>query len=247
MNANENLRCKYCSKIYEDPITLPCGDNLCKQHIDEMISNNSTKFFFCPLCKRKNLNQNFEVNKLIKNFIESNLHKFEVDPKFKIIYENFKAQIENLEKILKDPENLIYEEINELKMKVNLDRVKLKSEIDKLADDLIQQLESYESLFKAEYKANIHLDNYNRLLESAKKQLKEYEQCLNFFSTTCEERNEKCLQIEKITIDLQPKITELKQNLFSNTSLTYMPMHKLYRQTQSKLESFFGKLIIKVI
>jgi vacuolar-type H+-ATPase subunit I/STV1 len=193
------------------------------------------------------LNQNFEVNKLIQNLIESNLHKFEVGPKFKTIYENFKTQIENLENILQDPENIIFKEINELKMQVNLDRIKLKSEIDSLADGLIQQLESYETRFKAEYKTEIHLENYNELVKSSRKQLNEYEHCLNLFSTTSEERNEKSSQIERITVDLQPKITELKQNLFSNTSLTYMPMDKLYKQTQSKLESFFGKLIIKVI
>jgi hypothetical protein len=49
--------------------------------------------------------------------------------------------------LLKDPENFIYEEINELKRKVDLDREKSKKEIDELANDLIQQLESYETTF----------------------------------------------------------------------------------------------------
>ena len=238
MNAKEHLTCSYCNEIYKQPIALLCGDTICKQHIDELISNNSTNKFTCPLCNKESLNQNFVVNKLIQNLIESNLHKFEVDSKFKKIYENLKTEIGNLEKILKDPENIIYEEINELKRQVDLDRENLKGEIDSLADGIIQQLESYETRFKAEYKENIHLENYNALVQSSRKQLNEYEQCLNLFSTTSEERNEKSLQIEKITVDLQPKITQLKQSLFSNISLTY-------RSSNSK--DLFGKLIIKVI
>ena len=240
MNAKEHLTCSYCNEIYKQPIALLCGDTICKQHIDELITNNSTNKFTCPLCNKESLNQNFVVNKLIQNLIESNLHKFEVDSKFKKIYENLKTDIGNLEKILKDPENIIYEEINELKRQVDLDREKLKSEIDSLANGLIQQLESYEKKFKAEYKTEIGLQNYNGLVESSRQQLADYEKCLNLFSTTYKERKEKSLQIEKITVDLQPKITQLKKSLFSKLSIIYNPF-------SSNTKDLFGKLIIKVI
>jgi hypothetical protein len=136
----------------------------------------------CPLCNKENLNQKFCVNKLIEDLLENDLSNLEVDSKFKIIYDNLKAEIGNLEKILKDPENVIYEEIKELKRRVDLDKEQLKSHIDTLANGLIQQLESYESRFKAEYKANVDFDYYNDLVESSKKQLAEYENCLNLFS-----------------------------------------------------------------
>ena len=238
MNANENLRCKYCNEIYKDPVALTCGDSICKHHIEELISSSTSNKFNCPLCNRENLNQNFCVNKLIQDLIENDLQNLEVDSKFKKVYENLKAEIANLEKILKDPENIIYEEIAELKRQVDLDRERLKSEIDELANDIIQQLESYETRFKAEYKTNVDLEHFNALIETSKKQLEEYEKSLNKFSTTYKARKEKSLQSENITIDLQPKITELKQNLFSNTSLAYRP---------SNSKDLFGKLIIKVI
>ena len=39
MNIKEDLTCKYCREIYKNPITLICcGDNICKQHIEELIS-----------------------------------------------------------------------------------------------------------------------------------------------------------------------------------------------------------------
>ena len=172
--------------------------------------------------------------------IENNLHKFELDPQFKKVYESLKAQIRNLEAILKDPDMVIYEEIAELKRQVDLDREQLKSQIDEIANDTIQKLESYEAKFKAEYKAKIDLKHYNQLLESSAKQLSEYETCLNLFSTMHNERKEKSKESEEITKNLKPKIIELKDLLFSNLILRYNPM-------QNNIKNLFGKLIIKVI
>ena len=53
-----------------------------------------------------------------------------------------------------------------------------------LADDLIQQLESYESKFKAEYKANVDFKYYKALIESSRQQSTQYEEFLNLFSTS---------------------------------------------------------------
>ncbi len=98
--------------------------------------------------------------------------------------------------LLKDPENYIYEGIGELKRQVDLDREKLKKEIDELANDLIQQLESYETTFKKKYKSNIDLEHYYGLIESSRKQLDEYEKCLNLFSVENDQREQKCIESE---------------------------------------------------
>ena len=240
MNIKERLTCKYCNNIYKDPITLTCcGDNICKQHIEELTSTNTSNKFKCPLCDEENVKQNFKVNKLIQDLLESNLHKFDVDSKFKIIFDSLKTEIHNLEAVLKDPENIIYEEINELKRQVNLDRENLISQIDKQAKDLIQQLESYETRFKTEYKTNVDLQHYNSLIQSSKKQLEEYEKCLNLFSSTYKEKKEESLQSEKIIKVLQPEIAELRNKLFSYLSLTYKPF-------KGNMEDLYGQIIIKV-
>ena len=77
MNIEEKLTCAYCYQIYKDPITLTCcGDNLCKQHILDLISDNSSNRFPCPLCNEQNSNQNLKINKLIQNFVvEIKLHE----------------------------------------------------------------------------------------------------------------------------------------------------------------------------
>ena len=86
MNIKEELTCKYCNEIYSNPIMLSCcGENICKQHIDELIllSSPNTNKFTCPLCNEENANQNFCVNKLIERLLEKELHKLQIDTKYK--------------------------------------------------------------------------------------------------------------------------------------------------------------------
>ena len=239
MNIKEKLTCNYCNEIYKQPVTLACGDTICIEHIDKIISSDSGKRLICPICNQEHVNQNHSVNKLVEALLQIEIHKFELDPKYELIFNNMKREIQNLEKVLKDPENFIYEEINELKRQVDLDRENLKSEIDELADDLIQQLESHEKQFKADYKTNVDLEYFNVLVESCRKQLNENERCLILFSSKNEERKEKCIQSEVTINKLQPKIKELKDKLLADLKITY-------HQAEIKKQNLFGKLIIRV-
>jgi hypothetical protein len=139
MNIKEELTCKYCNQIYNIPVTLACGDSLCKHHIDELISNNSSNILECPLCNETNTNHDFKVNKLIEKLIKRKLHEFKLNSKHEAVLNNLKIEIEKLALLLKDPENFIYQEFDELKRLVDLDREQMKIEIDKLANELIQQ------------------------------------------------------------------------------------------------------------
>ena len=207
MNIKEDLTCKYCREIYTNPITLICcGDNICKQHIEELISisKNSCNRFMCPLCDEENSNQNLNVNKFIQKMVENELHKFKIDAKYKEAVENFNKEIQSLETLLKDPESFIYEEINELKRQVDLDREILKSQIDKLADDLIQKLDFYMDKFKNEHK-DIDFSRYESLVESSKNELLEYRKCLDLFSVESEKRDQHSKESKLIIKQLEQK------------------------------------------
>ena len=80
---------------------------------------------------------------------------------------------------------------------MDLNREDLNSKIDTLADDVINQLGSYEGVFKQEYKSKFAF--YDGLLESTRKQLAEYEKFLNLFSVTNEERERKTKESIDIT------------------------------------------------
>jgi chromosome segregation ATPase len=240
LNIKKKLECKYCNEIYKQPITLVCcGNVICKQHVQELLSKSSSNKFTCPLCYQENTNQNFNVNTLLQELLEIELHEFKLNPKYVKTLNNLEVDIKNLESILKEPQSYIYEEINELKRKVDLNREELKSQIDKLADGFIEQLKSYETRFKSEYESNVDFDYYNNLVESSKKQLAEYEKCLNLFSVEIEKRDEKYQESEALIGTIQPKIKELKEQLFSNVSIKY-------QHTEVNIENVFGKLIIQV-
>ena len=240
MNIKEQLTCKLCYKIYKDPITLACGCNACKHHIEEVISNSSSKKFMCPICNEENVNQKLNINRIIENMVENELYKFEIDSAHKLILSSFKKEIANLEALIRYPENIIYEKIGDLKLKVDLEREEMKNEIDKLAVGLIQQLETFENNFKAEYKTHIDLEHYNGLFELSRKQLEEYEKCLDLFSSKKEERDEKSRHVEQLVNKLRSDIAEAENSLFANRSITYKPSGIASRD-------LFGQLLIKVI
>ena len=240
MNINSELTCKYCNTIFNEPIMLACGENICKHHLEELISNKSSKTFTCPLCNEENAtNQQFVVNKIIQRLIKIELHAFKLDPKYVNMLNSLKVEIEKLAAILNDPKNYIYEEISKLKRQVDLDRENLKIQIDEQADNFIQQLESYEKRFKAEYKANVNLQYFNGLVESSRKKMIEYEQCLIMFSTESHEREAKYNDCESLVNALQPSLIEIQNKLFSDLSLAYQP-------AENDTKDLFGKLIIRV-
>ena len=240
MNLKEKLTCKYCNEIFNEPVSLNCcGENICKRHIDELFSIDESNTFLCPFCDLENAHQNSCTNKLIQSLIENQLHKLELDSKYKLALNKFKAEILNLETLLNDPYYYIYEEVHEIKRLVDLDRERLKSEVDELADDFIQQLGAYEEKFKSEYSTNVDLEHYQALVESFRKQLAEFEQFLGLFSAKREEKDEKINQSEKKINSLQYKIKEVKNKLLSGLAIKYVPM-------ANNIQDLFGRLIIKV-
>ena len=238
MNIKENLTCKHCYQVYSEPITLTCGHSLCKQHIQDLQSVDHKNTFLCPFCNEQYSNQNFKVNEALQYLLDMEAHKFTIDSKYEQVFTDFKTEIINLESILNEPENVIYEEIHELKRQVDLDREIIKSRIDALADDIILQLELYEKQFKEEYKTFVNMKHFNSLVETSKQKLKEYEKCLSLFSTKAEEKDKQSKESKTAINNLQSKIKELKDELFLNFTIAYIPM--------TKNENEFGKLRIKV-
>ena len=84
-----SLVCSYCSKIFKDPIELPCSHHLCKEHLTEktVAKENRIK---CGECK-----QDFEVKN--KDFKTNNLVKKQIDELVYLSDEEFslKKQIEH--------------------------------------------------------------------------------------------------------------------------------------------------------
>jgi hypothetical protein len=66
------LTCSYCSKIFKDPIELPCEDNICREHLLEnvVVKENRIKCKKCNEQFQVKDNQ-FKSTKAFTNLIES--------------------------------------------------------------------------------------------------------------------------------------------------------------------------------
>jgi len=68
-NTRLSLECCICLSHLVDPVTLPCGDNFCMEHIKQHFERKND----CPLCRRKfpsDTKRNFNVNVSLSRFVE---------------------------------------------------------------------------------------------------------------------------------------------------------------------------------
>ena len=238
MNLIENLTCKYCNEIYTEPVFLNCcGQNICKEEI-LLCKASSTGIFTCPICNTDVKKGKFQINQTLQVLIdEAELHKLKIDPGYLNTLNEFKEKLANIESIQKDPFNVIYEKISELKMDVDLDREKAKAEIDTIADDMIAKLNYLEAEFKAESSSKEILSYYDHLIGFMKKELNEYEKHLKSLSYTDEERKKKRNEVTDAIAILEMETNEFKNKLFKNKSLAYDPM-------QPDIWRSYGTLIV---
>ena len=246
MNIKQELTCKHCKEILNEPITLNCcGENICKEHLSELLSNESSKKSkkvktSCPICSSNLDKQGLNVNKLIQKLVENNLHEFKIYPKYKELIKTFKNEIEALEKMVNESENLVNEKFSQIKNQVNLERTNAKTRIDRLANDIIEKLVNFEKEIKLNRKMKLDLDDYNEMLNESKKKLNENEKFINFFSTDNSEREEKSAEIKEIIHKLEYKRYKLKKELFGDKKF------KFKETNFNGIEDNFGKLIVSI-
>jgi len=235
MNLKEKFNCKYCSEIFKSPVFLGCcGENICKEHIDEIISTHESSKT-CPFCSKDISNQMFHVNKTIVDLIEMEIDKFKMDSKYENTINEFKKEFESLKYVLNNPELIIKDYFDELKRQVDLDRETIKNHIDTRANTFIDELSSHEETLKLECKSKIDLDFYNQLMNGVEADLDKHDKCLNSFANEKWERM--CNDIiEKIEF-LKSEINEIELKLLANKSITYEPMNP-------NIQDYFGRVVV---
>ena len=72
LNLKSQLTCSYCSKIFKDPILLPCHDTICLEHLSErnLVKENRIK---CKKCNEEYQvrDNEFKSNEALKSLIVS--------------------------------------------------------------------------------------------------------------------------------------------------------------------------------
>ncbi len=78
--------CDLCHQVLVDPITIECGNNVCKGHLDKLLENVSreTSFFRCEICQEEHSipKSGFKVNKGLQNGLEIQFNTLKLTPIF---------------------------------------------------------------------------------------------------------------------------------------------------------------------
>ena len=136
-----------CQLFFEDPIVLPCGSTICKEHVTENCNDDDDQFF-CEICDEKHpipVN-GFPINKLGMKIIKKRLHFNEIQKKIADSNERLESVIKEHESLNSD--NLIYDYFSNLRNEVDLHREQLIEQINKRSDEIIKQLKEMEESFK---------------------------------------------------------------------------------------------------
>ena len=121
--------CSYCSKIYKDPVELPCEDLICKEHLTEkeVLKQNKIK---CQVCKQvfEVKDNQFKSNKLVQKKINEQFYlsneekalKQKIEESIKIFYSMYEDS--NLSKTQLDLD--CHEHFQEIRFHLDMHREK---------------------------------------------------------------------------------------------------------------------------
>ena len=142
------LDCDHCNNLLVDPVTIVCGYNVCKKHLDELVENSSeARKFRCLVCPKQHTipEEGFVVNGRFQKQLDMELNKFIPSQAFedcKQIINDARDYVSKIEALEKDPEFYIYEYFEDIKRKVDLRREEIKLRVDSCSDEMIRSIEN---------------------------------------------------------------------------------------------------------
>lgn len=213
------LKCSNCRSILTSPVTLPCGHTICQSH-----TRVSDENIICSECESSHANKNFAVNQALANMIEAQLSSFDFGPKYKECVqsvENVREQLRKNELAVNDSDYFIHESIDKLRNKVVLKSEQLKTRIDEITQELLDDLDMFERECKEEkrhhgIKQNSFVDEFKRQNDAAMESCEKWSNELNELRfddhkwTTIKEESEKELGA------LRGKLGQFERELLAN-------------------------------
>ena len=147
--------CRTCTRIYLDPIDLPCSNTICKSHFEDF---NKSKCSFCLQHHKMSLEIFIKSNQSLSEILQMNLHLSEKEKQIKIeiekLLETNKSLTEELKLNEAQSDALCYDHFAKIENSIDLQREELKKKIDELSFDLIEQVKQSKSKFEDDLKSN---------------------------------------------------------------------------------------------
>ena len=170
--------CDVCKELLVDPITIPCGNTVCKKHLDKLLKNISKdkNTFKCEKCQDEHSvpKKGFIVNRRMQEGLEIQFNTLKLTPIYDECKNEIKAAKDNvaeIEKLEKNAESYIYEYFEDIKRQVDIRREDLKEKIDKYSDEVIQSIEGTQVNY---IKLSKEVNQITTNIEKSKKELSEF-------------------------------------------------------------------------
>ena len=153
MNLKVDLSCSYCSKIYKSPISLPCGDTICEEHLKEanVRKTNSIKCSVCQetfeIKENEMIRSNTAMQKLINNERFLSDEEKTLENSLKESLQNFFNLNEQLQKTKNSFDLDTHNHFVEMRRKIDVHREELKNKIDTISLTMIDQVKAIEASY----------------------------------------------------------------------------------------------------
>jgi hypothetical protein len=210
------LTCSHCSKIFKDPIELPCKHRLCKQHLTEksVAQQNRIK---CGECKQdfEIKDNDFKTIEILKELLEDFL--FLSDEEFSLktkiedsirqffqIYEEF-----TLNKTKLDLD--IHNHFQEIRFQLDEHREKLKEKIDDIYMEMIDKTKQFEATYLKSLEDKLEASLKSLKTKSLEQCLKDTEESFRNPNLLIESIRDMQRQQDEAIVELKLKLEEQSQ------------------------------------
>jgi hypothetical protein len=216
MSVKSDLTCSFCKEIFKNPYSLPCGDSLCEEHLNEpnIRKKNAIKCKICQKVFTIKDNEMIRPNTAMQKLVEKERYLSDEE---KIIKNNLEESLDKLlhlnaqlQQAKNDFDLECHNRFAEIHIKIKTQRDELKRQIDKISSSLIEQTKRVE----AWYSKNLNQFKCEAFdLETEKKSLNETFRDANLKISTIEQLQLKQDTAISIINSKLNEINEMKNSL----------------------------------
>jgi hypothetical protein len=256
-SQKSQLTCSYCSRIFHDPIELPCSHNLCRQHLTEnnVIKENKIK---CGECKAefKVKGNDFKTIEMLKKQLDELVYlsgeELSLKKQIEISIQTFFQMYEQftLNKTTLDLD--VHEHFQEIRFKLDEYREELKVKIDDIYMEMIEKTKKFEASYLKSLEDQLNASLKSFETKSLEQSLKETEETFRNPNLLIESIREMQREQEEAIAELTLKLDEQSQvkdnltrmNEFTpNLSFDQDSFGRLYLNEYSIIDPFKSQIL----
>jgi hypothetical protein len=216
INLKSTLTCSYCSKLYKDPIELPCSHHLCTKHLTEknVAQQNRIK---CIECKQEFTvkDNDFKLNSFVKKLLDDHLYlsneELSLKNKIEDSIRKFFQMYEEFTLIKTALDLDVHEHFQGIRRNIDKHREELKENIDDIYMEMIEKTKKFEATYLKSLEDKLEASLKSFETTSLEKSLKETAESFRNPNLLIDSIRDMQCQQEEAIAELKLKLDEQSQ------------------------------------